>query len=69
MTPDVKILLVEDDVETAIYVETGLSKSGHTVERAADGREAVAMATRGGFDVMIVDRMRNDLSRVLTETA
>ena len=52
-----KILLVEDDVETATYIATGLSKSGHVVERAADGREALASGTAGSFDVMIVDRM------------
>jgi two-component system OmpR family response regulator len=52
-----RILLIEDDPETAAHVEAGLSKSGHGVDRVADGREALSLATLQCFDLMIVDRM------------
>jgi len=34
-----KILVVEDDRETASYLVKGLSESGYTVDRAGDGRD------------------------------
>ena len=52
-----RILLIEDDSETAAYVEAGLSKSAHCVERVADGREALSLAMSQRFHLMIVDRM------------
>ncbi len=52
-----RILLIEDDPETAAHVEAGLRKSGHGVDRVADGREALSLATLQCFDLMIVDRM------------
>ena len=36
-----KILVVEDDRETATYLAKGLSESGYTVDCAGDGREAL----------------------------
>ncbi len=52
-----KILLTEDDSETAAYLQAGLQQHGHVVDRAADGREGLFMATTGAYDVLIVDRM------------
>ena len=52
-----KILLIEDDPETAAHVEAGLSKGGHAVDRVADGREGLGLAMSQHFDLMIVDRM------------
>ena len=52
-----KILLIEDDAETASYVATGLKEQGHVVDRAADGRDGLFMAAGESYDVMIVDRM------------
>jgi two-component system, OmpR family, response regulator len=52
-----KILLVEDDAETAAYVARGLTEAGHLVDRAADGREGLIMASDGGYDALVVDRM------------
>ena len=34
-----KLLVVEDDRETASYLHKGLSESGYVVDRAGDGRE------------------------------
>jgi two-component system, OmpR family, response regulator len=52
-----KILLVEDDQETAAYIRSGLLEQGHTVDHAAGGKEGLFFATEQGYDVLIVDRM------------
>jgi two-component system OmpR family response regulator len=52
-----KILLIEDDPEIADYLQAGLREHGHAVDRAADGREGLFMATTEAYDVLIVDRM------------
>ena len=57
----VKILLIEDDAETAAYVRKGLREQGHTVDHAADGRDGLFLAAGGPYDVMIIDRMLPEL--------
>ncbi|MEO3473225.1 response regulator transcription factor [Roseomonas sp. CAU 1739] len=52
-----RILVVEDDADTAAYVARGLEEAGHVVDRAADGQDGLFLATGGGHDVMVVDRM------------
>ncbi len=52
-----KILLIEDDGETADYVSGGLREHGHVTDRAATGRDGLFMATEESYDVLIVDRM------------
>lgn len=52
-----KILLVEDDGETAAYVANGLREEGHLVEAVADGSEGLFRATGETFDLIILDRM------------
>lgn len=52
-----KILLIEDDDETAGYVARTLRKEGHTVERARDGQEGYTLASTHSHDVAIIDRM------------
>ncbi len=52
-----KLLLVEDDQETAKYIEQGLTESGHVVDLIADGRDGLMMALSQPYDVLIVDRM------------
>ncbi len=51
-----KILLVEDDKETAAYVAKGLREHGHVVDRADNGRDGLYLASGEPYDVMIVDR-------------
>ena len=51
------ILIIEDDARTAAYLVKGLSESGHTVDRAADGKDGLFMAMENEFDLLIVDRM------------
>jgi len=52
-----KVLMIEDDQETSAYVARGLREQGHVVDLAATGRDGLFLATDGGHDVLIVDRM------------
>lgn len=52
-----RILVIEDDPETSVYITNGLRKEGHCVDAFADGRDALVQATGEDYDVMIVDRM------------
>ncbi len=51
------ILVIEDDANTASYLEKGLKESGHSADLAADGKVGLFMAMEGSYDVLIVDRM------------
>lgn len=53
-----RVLLIEDDPETAEYVVSGLGQGGpHAVEVECDGVKGLARAIAGDFDVLIVDRL------------
>ena len=52
-----KILLIEDDRESADYVANGLREEGHLVAQVASGAEGLICAMGSGFDLLIVDRM------------
>lgn len=52
-----RILVVEDDPNTAETLLAGLRQEGHTVEHVADGRDALYLASAADFDALIVDRM------------
>jgi len=54
---DMKLLVVEDDRDTASYLVKGLGESGYTVDRAGDGRDALFMASSGAYDGIVLDRM------------
>jgi len=56
-----RILVVEDDDETASYVAHGLTEKGHVVDRAGDGRDGLFLASSEPYDLMIVDRMLPEL--------
>ncbi len=56
-----RILLVEDDEDTAQYVARGTRKIGHMVERARNGAEGLILAMDGPHDVIILDRMLPEL--------
>ncbi len=52
-----RILLIEDDLEAARYLVKSLKEAGHQAEHASDGNTGYAMASDGGYDVLVVDRM------------
>ena len=52
-----RILLVEDDAETAEFIERGLGELGHAVARAGTGPDGLHLALIEDVDVIILDRM------------
>ena len=59
-----RILLVEDDQETAGFVAKGLGESGYPVDHEADGKEGLLRALGDDYDVAIVDRMLPSLDGI-----
>ena len=52
-----RFLVIEDEPETAAYLQKVLSESGHVADHAGDGENGLAMAREDAYDVLIVDRM------------
>ena len=52
-----RVLIVEDDQETADYICSSLRELGHVFEHAADGKTGLLSAFDSDFDVMVIDRM------------
>ncbi len=52
-----KILVIEDDQETALYIANGLTEEGYVVDIRADGQEGLMQALNETYEVLIVDRM------------
>lgn len=52
-----RILLVEDEPQIADFIARGLSESGHSVDIARDGEEALEWPTAADFDIIILDVM------------
>ena len=53
----IRVLVVEDDKETAAYIVKGLSECGHMADHAKDGREGLLMSDSTDYQVVIADRM------------
>src|SRR5580765_5938213 len=51
-----KVLLIEDDRETAEHIEYALRTHGHELQVAFTGAEGLARACLGQFAALIVDR-------------
>ncbi len=52
-----KVLIIEDDRETAGFVMRGLREAGCTVDHAETGVDGLFLASDGGYDVLVVDRI------------
>lgn len=52
-----KLLLVEDDRETATFIVKAFEDRGYAVKQAFDGTNGLGMADTGEYDVLVVDRM------------
>ncbi|MEP6966773.1 MAG: response regulator transcription factor [Pseudomonadota bacterium] len=52
-----KLLLVEDDRETAAWLMRALAEAGHVADHAADGRDGLMLAAAEPYDVIVLDRM------------
>jgi len=52
-----RVLIVEDDTQTAEEITAALSDHGFAVDRAATGREGLLKAAAETFDAIVLDRM------------
>ena len=50
-----RILVAEDEVRIASFVEKGLRAAGFAVQVASDGRDALAQAQTGQYDLLVLD--------------
>ena len=57
-----RLLLVEDDTKTASLLCERFRAEGIGIDHAANGRDGLAAAREGGFDVLVVDRMLPELN-------
>jgi two-component system OmpR family response regulator len=56
-----KILLIEDDLETADFIVRGLAEAGHSISIAANGRDGLTRALGERWDLFVIDRMLPEL--------
>ena len=56
-----RILIAEDDAETAGFVARGLGELGHNVVTAGSGNDALHLTLTEDFDLLILDRMLPNL--------
>ena len=64
-----RVLYIDDDEGLRRLVSRALSRRGYEVTLAADGREGLALARDGGFDVVALDHYMPGLSGFETLTA
>jgi two-component system OmpR family response regulator len=50
-----RVLVVEDDHSVALYVQRVLRGEGHAVDTAANGTDAILLATRLPYDAIVLD--------------
>lgn len=56
-----KILLAEDDKQTAEFIRNGMTQAGHSVEVVHVGRDALAFCLYNPCDLVILDRMMPEM--------
>jgi len=54
---NMRLLIIEDDRESADYLVKAFREVGHVADLATDGEEGLALAENGDYDVLVVDRM------------
>ncbi len=52
-----RLLIVEDDRESADYLVKAFREVGHIADLAGDGEEGLVLAETGDYDVLVIDRM------------
>lgn len=57
-----KILIIEDEVKIARFLELELQYEGYVVEQCHDGREGLEKALKNNFDLIILDVMLPSLN-------
>jgi two-component system response regulator ArlR len=56
------ILIVEDEVKLARYLELELNYEGYTIEKSGNGKEALTLAIDNNYDLILLDIMLPGLS-------
>lgn len=57
MSPEKKVLIVEDDAAIRSLLATLLSRDGYSPEVCGDGNDAVRLLRANGYDVILLDLM------------
>ncbi|MBQ6692863.1 MAG: response regulator transcription factor [Clostridia bacterium] len=57
-----RILVVEDEVKIARFIELELQHEGYETAKAHDGRTGLEMAESGGYDLVLLDIMLPELN-------
>ncbi len=52
-----RLLIIEDDRESADYLVKAFREVGYVADLASDGEEGLALADTGDYDVLVIDRM------------
>jgi|TARA_Y100000815_G_scaffold81775_1_gene70813 two-component system copper resistance phosphate regulon response regulator CusR len=52
---NMRILVVEDEVKTAEYLQQGLAESGYHIDRADDGLDGFHLALQNDYDLVLLD--------------
>jgi len=55
--PDMRVLVVEDEMKMAALLKRGLEREGYAVDLASDGREALWAASEVAYDAVLLDAM------------
>ena len=50
-----RILLIEDEPKTLVFIRKGLEENGYAVDTAADGLEGLRLAMAGAYQIIISD--------------
>jgi two-component system NtrC family response regulator len=66
-TPDIKILLIDDEQTLLEYLSKRLLKEGFTVKATFSGEEALEVAANSFFDVAVVDLKMPGIDGVETQ--
>ena len=67
--PQMRLLIIEDDRESADYLVKAFREVGYVADLASDGEEGLSLADSGDYDVLVIDRMlpkRDGLSLIGT---
>lgn len=52
-----RILLIEDERDTAAYIVRGFREHGHITDHLTDGQDGLLQAREGKHDLLVIDRM------------
>lgn len=54
-----RILVVEDEIKAAEYLQQGLIECGYTVDCVSDGLDGFHLALQNDYDIVLLDESAN----------